>query len=525
VQVFARAERRTDVGTLAGEVRAALAGLPGRDAAWEVAIAAGVLEAAGLDALQPEADDAAPVRDALRGLALAGARVALGTGSAAEVEAALAAVPLDPGARVVARTPEGFAWYGLHPEAYATVARRWAAARGPGRVAVVGLRSIGTTLAAVVHAALAQAGVAAWSCAVRPRGDPFDRRPLLGAGLVGALRGTGADAVLVVDEGPGISGSSLTGAADAVAALGWADRDVVLLAHWAPDGGAFVSDAARARWARFARLAAVDALAPPPGADLSGGAWRRGLPEAAWPAVHPWHERAKWRDGDRVRRWAGLGAWGRATRARAEALAADGLGPPVHGLSDGWLELGWVEGTPLVDADPGLVDAAARLVAHHAARPVGAADVDGTLAWIVDVVAEGLGIAVDPARLRAHVPDAPAVAVDGRMRRHEWVRTPAGALVKTDGFDHCADPFLPGCQQAAWDVAGLAAEVSPALAAAVAGRTGVRPTPFHHVGWRAWRLAEATHGEAGTDCHERARWARVRARAARQLREALPWLG
>jgi hypothetical protein len=53
------------------------------------------------------------------------------------------------------RTPEGFAWYGLYPEAYVQAADQWAHRISAGaRVLVVGIRRIGTTLAAVVSAAL-----------------------------------------------------------------------------------------------------------------------------------------------------------------------------------------------------------------------------------------------------------------------------------------------------------------------------------------------------------------------------------
>jgi hypothetical protein len=229
--------------------------------------------------------------------------------------------------------------------------------------------------------------------------------------------------------------------------------------------------------------------------------------------------------GGRLRKFAGLGAWGRATRRRAEALAEAGLGPTVHGLVDGHLEVDWIDGTPLTAACPALIAAAAAQVRHTSARSPGPFDADATIAWILENVREGLGVALDPDRLAAHVPDAPAVDVDGRMLLHEWLRTPGGRLLKVDAVDHCDDHFVPGRQQAAWDVAALAAEVDPGLADAVADLCGVRPTPFHHVGWRAWRLGQATLAEATTEAEERARWSRVRGTAERRLAEAVAWLG
>src|SRR4051812_38263656 len=66
-------------------------------------------------------------------------------------------------------TPEGYAFYGLYPETYLV------AAEGAlhERTAVIGIRSIGTGLAAAVAAV---AGERSSVFSVRPQGHPFDRR-------------------------------------------------------------------------------------------------------------------------------------------------------------------------------------------------------------------------------------------------------------------------------------------------------------------------------------------------------------
>jgi hypothetical protein len=62
---------------------------------------------------------------------------------------------------------EGYAYYALFPETYAATAKRfWAGARPP-RVAVIGIRSIGTSLSAIVVEALRARGCATWSCSWR----------------------------------------------------------------------------------------------------------------------------------------------------------------------------------------------------------------------------------------------------------------------------------------------------------------------------------------------------------------------
>src|SRR5690606_32203487 len=96
-----------------------------------------------------------------------------------DLDAALDALPLSPALPVVARTPEGFAFYALHPAQYARAAAIWASERTPGPVTVVGLRSAGTSLSAVVHVVLERLGFAVRSFAVRPRGPAWDRRPVL----------------------------------------------------------------------------------------------------------------------------------------------------------------------------------------------------------------------------------------------------------------------------------------------------------------------------------------------------------
>ena len=52
---------------------------------------------------------------------------------------------------VTVKIPEGFAFYALYPEQYIVSAQKWARrTEGPSRALVIGVRSIGTTLSAVV---------------------------------------------------------------------------------------------------------------------------------------------------------------------------------------------------------------------------------------------------------------------------------------------------------------------------------------------------------------------------------------
>jgi len=89
----------------------------------------------------------------------------------------------------------------------------------PRRVAFIGLRTIGLALAHIAAATASEQGVAATVFSLRPRGHPFDRRIEWTRALQSAVRNTCSDLAAVVDEGPGLSGSSFAAAADALAAL------------------------------------------------------------------------------------------------------------------------------------------------------------------------------------------------------------------------------------------------------------------------------------------------------------------
>src|SRR5438045_8628238 len=71
-------------------------------------------------------------------------------------------------------TPEGFAYYGLHPLAYADVLHKLIPL--PPRMVVIGIRTIGTTLSAVCCAAARRRGSQAERLTVRPVRHPYDRR-------------------------------------------------------------------------------------------------------------------------------------------------------------------------------------------------------------------------------------------------------------------------------------------------------------------------------------------------------------
>ena len=522
-------------------------------------IEAGVLEAAVVDALSPGEDDEPPLARVLRAVTLDLARAARGgPGAGARQASALERLgAVERGSlpeAVEVSEPEGFAFYALYPATYVEAARRFLRAARPERATVIGIRSIGTTLSAVVAAELEAGGVPARSFTVRPRGHPFERELRLGPRLRAALEEGSAGHVLVVDEGPGISGSSFASVAEAASRAGVPDHRVALFPSWDPDGTGLRSQRARAAWARHPRWVATfeetvlesGRLAAPWGGgtlrDLSGGLWRDLLcPPGRLPAVQPQHERRKYllerEGGPLLLKFAGLGGRGARALARAEAQAGAGLAPEVAGLADGFLAFRFVEGRPAERLDAELLGAMTGYLAHLAAGPArGAPRFEDLLAMTRLNVAEGLG--EDAAGrtgwmddLRDRVLARPAIAGDGRMLPHEWLRTGDGIL-KCDGIDHHDDHFWPGAQDIAWDLAGAMVEFGMGAEArewlvegfrARSGDGGARGVlPFHEVAYLAWRLGYTTLAAetlGGSD--DGLRMARDRDRYAGLLRAAL----
>ena len=200
-------------------------------AAWEAAVA-------DYHATQHDADDP-PCAAARRLLLLAGhaflGHAAAGANWAAAWGAVVACRP-PAGASLRVAPPEGFCFYGLHPNRYVEAAGQWARRHPPeaGRPAVViGLRTIGSALAAVVAATLVSRGHAVRLLTLRPRGAPADRHCAAAPALEADLR-RGSARFLVVDEGPGLSGSSFGGAVEWLRRLAVPEAHISLFPSWDP---------------------------------------------------------------------------------------------------------------------------------------------------------------------------------------------------------------------------------------------------------------------------------------------------
>lgn len=431
-------------------------------------------------------------------------------GALAVMGTALDGIQAVEGMRLTVNVPEGFAFYALYPEQYAAAAARWViehAGVSPRRAVVVGIRTIGTTLAAVVTAALAASHWQAHSLTVRPGGHPFARHVDIPAAHIGR-----ADWGLVVDEGPGLSGSSMVAVAEALVRLGLRRSHLCFFPSHGGGPGHAASETMRHWWASTPRYVTAwqdirwhgrslpetlaAAVADRHGAedpvvrieDFSVGLWRRVLypSSSLWPPACAPFERAKYRcttaGGRRfLCKFAGLnlarGGAATMTEVAAERLtelAARGCGPAPLGVVHGFVIRPWIEGAPLprvtrADANAAMLTAIGRHLAHTAGTMLPASGAEAGMARLQDMLCwntrEALGeVLAERARrlygkvLRAALMGGRRACRDGRQAPHAWLRTSTGQMVKVHGMGHEFDQTLVGQQSMAWDVAGALVE-------------------------------------------------------------------
>lgn len=460
--------------------------------------------------------------------------------------------------------PEGFSFYALYPEQYLLAAGSWLADHPAGaapRGVVVGVRSIGTTLAAVVATVLRAAGREVQSLTVRPTGHPYARQVEL-AGVQCAPGAWG----LIVDEGPGLSGSSMAATAAALVRAGIDRTRLAFLPGHGRDPGSAGDDDVRAWWQSTPRyvgdarqltfhgrslpdgLAAALAESLVQMEDFSGGLWRHAVyaDTGAWPPVCTAFERIKLcatlTGGARVLfKFLGLAAStpdlvSTADRAAAllEERAAHGIGPQVLGTAQGYVATAWVAGEPLAAAaiTPARIGAAGAYVAQVAGAPLSEHDDWAARARLAEMLAvntrEALGeeAAARIPRLTAQAAACHRRYGDGRMQPHEWLVDGQGRLVKVDPVGHDHDHTLIGSQSVLWDLAGLIVEwgLDDAAAACLlrayqgAGGTAVDAATldFYRAAYLAFRLGQCTLAAQVHDPTERERlWAAAGDYAAR----------
>jgi hypothetical protein len=360
-------------------------------------------------------------------------------------------------------TPEGFAFYALHPLDFADALEQFPAL--PRRATVIGIRSIGTTLSAITAAALRKRGIQAGRTTVRPTGHPYNRRTEFSQEELEFVRReiSSSEMFLIVDEGPGLSGSSFLSVAEALVQTGVAREKIILLCTHAPDVDRLCADNASHRWRQFQSIAVPSQARRPAQAQawIGGGEWRRYLlrNEPEWPASWLTFERPKYLSGQdmepRFYKFAGLGSYGEEVWQREQKVAVASFGPLPRMESDGYISYPFLDGRPMSAADLS-ESVVARLAASCAFRQRAFA------AEAPDVVPLQQMADHNLSQLRSRIAihlrlDRPVVP-DGRMQPHEWLLTQEGQVLKTDSGSHGDDHFFPGITDIAWDLAGAIVE-------------------------------------------------------------------
>jgi len=270
---------------------------------------------------------------------------------------------------------------------------------------------------------------------------------------------------VIVDEGPGRSGSTFLSVVEALVGAGIARDRIVMIGSHLPDASSLCASNAVERWRALNFLEAKRwACRKYEGLTyLGAGEWRKVLvsgAELSSPACWPQMERLKFlsADGTQIIKFEGMGAQGENVRHRAHCLAEAKLGPQFDQVENGFLNYWRLAAAPY--RRDGISTATLERLAKYCAFRVGefrAQSGDACLAAMVNFnlsLEFGDDIRLPPDAFETSSP----VITDSKMHPHEWICDSDGSLIKTDGVSHGDDHFFPGPADIAWDLAGASIE-------------------------------------------------------------------
>jgi hypothetical protein len=460
--VFRKSRDLLSTITLLQELRAEI-GSPagGADSTIDALVRAGEIETGLADAASPVAARLALVVDRLAGAACGGrlARAPL----LRQLEEAEVAAGLAPQVRCA--HPEGFSYYGLHPLDFADLAGRIHDDLSS-RVQVVGIRSVGSTLGAVVAAALRAQGKSTDRITVRPEGEPYERNTTFDVDQqrwidVGVRQR--AD-FLVVDEGPGFSGSTFRSVAQALVDAGVPPASIVLMGSRPFAERAGMGHGESCELSTRFRAYVIDYGRHTPqraGRSLGDGDWRELLypSRSHWPTCWIEQERIKYLSQDEkvFFKFEGFGRYGRLSQRQAEALAEGKFSPRIMRVENGFAGYEFVRGKPLAyqDVNRALLSRIAAYCAFRV-RNFPAANPDAVL--LSNMTRVNLGVEFGLDDVPCNFPVERPVYPDCCMSPHEWLGTVDGQILKTDAVGHSEGHQLPGPADIAWDLAGAILE-------------------------------------------------------------------
>jgi hypothetical protein len=345
---------------------------------------------------------------------------------------------------------------------------------------------------------------------------------------------------VVVDEGPGRSGSSFLSVAEALLKAGVPRNRITLLGSRPVDVNQLCAPNARERWTQFTFFW------PDPFVYtrfsnhlyIAGGNWRDLFwkNQATWPACWPQMERLKFLSPDRqsIFKFEGFGRFGEEVLSRAQMLAQGGFGCQAEDAGDGMIRYPVIEGFPASTQDISrkLLTRVADYCAFRAVQFPSPASATSQLPGMLRFNTQqefGIELGQDIDGLYTSKPILP----DGRMQPYEWIRQPDGTLLKVDAYTHGDDHFFPGPTDVAWDLAGAVVEWNLDNPAAdfflsqfrrSSGLDRARILPLFTLAYTVFRsayckMALSTVKGCAEEPRIYAAYGRYRDRAERQLRE------
>jgi hypothetical protein len=425
--------------------------------------------------------------------------------------------------------PEGFCYYGLYPECFIEAARQFYFDYQPDKVTVIGLRSIGTPLSALVHQNLEDKKCDCFSFTLRPRGNPFDRYVEIDENLNVIIKKRSKGYFVIVDEGPGLSGSSICGTIQMLKRFKISDYQIIIFPGWLPDSQKFISAQARELWGNYKkyvinfediwlksnRLGMF--LKKKIIADLSSGNWKHVLNknQSASVAVYPNHERRKYLLEDHAKnkyisKFIGLGKYGNLLLERANYLGNSNKIALVKDYYNGFLVYDFQDGTIpeklneqfikftidyfcLINTIPGQLTVSFDQIKEMII-------VNLSESFSSDIVVNCRAVnSISETEYENEV-----VKIDGHVMPHEWIQKNDGTYSKSDCLEHHCDQFIHGCQNIAWDIAAFCIEfnMSQDLTESYVNmfieKTGnklmKKVLPFYRLAYLAFRIGFVTMG-------------------------------
>jgi hypothetical protein len=194
----------------------------------------------------------------------------------------------------------------------------------------------------------------------------------------------------------------------------------------------------------------------------------------------------------------------------SESNPEKNLSLPQLGSLHGFVALPWIEGRRLVRADAldaNLMDSIGNHIVSNAGLLLSQTESSSSISRLLEMLywntkeVFGNKRAQQSRSLADRVTNSlPSLQYgDGHLAPHEWIRTPDGALFKSDSFGHENDHTIVGRQSILWDVAGAVVEWNlntqtavPLLTAVQTGGVAIESDALHFylVAYAAFRMGQ-----------------------------------